>query len=957
MKQSSRNVMLLPSRHKDKRTAAVRIPGYIFRCVPAFLCAYGFTRFVLHSAGIVLPDGLLISACLLICTLFAVMELGDRLFFCGTAIFAAVAVYVTAVNGGPKNTVLGIGTAFYNACLKRLDSLGYPDMDSITADFKSITDGTVSEYGMLCVGGVFFAFLICSTVMLLTVRKAHILPIAVTLSFILVFVFYFGMGDDTVSFCVALCGFCGCAALARYDAVFLKRRSIAGALGADTNMKSAEKEIDDVYDINSAMGGYYGICAAFLAFLVVLIPAGTDKSMDDIPAISVPLTALEDRILSSVRGYSSYEDGIAYGDPHATAERTAQAEQRSYSGKTVIRLETDTDTPVYLRSWVGAVYKNDAWSIVSQAETEEYRNYFGNGFSPELLTAELLNAVFTVSELPVSVHGYTATDVHISTASSDNSILLLPSYTDPRSGLKKHGTDEPLSAAYYNYYEGIFVSGSKFAPRKYSVSAFIPDAPTQDTVTALSEIVEYYNRQHAIIAPMRKLIAKGGTDEDIAALYGELNNSSDESRDGYTLAYLYAYSMDEEERTRINALMDNISMYDDYVKSYYLEMCEGSEQIVQLAHTITRGIQKNSSDITDEYLKQHETVMAVTEYLKENTSYTLSPKKPSEDRQYVNAADTFLFDTREGYCVQYATSAAMLLRALGIPTRYAEGYIADSFAENTSGASDAEFCAELADRNAHAWIEVYYRGFGWIKYEVTAPYSADAYASEHTPSVPSVSDTPATAPSAEAPSPTETAAQAPSTDTQPSTPASVQPTEAQSSASAEDTAKDTASASDISRPSVGDVISVIAVCAVIFAVAAAAISAVILIHRGRTNEKKRHELIRLACRAELSDEQAFDTASQMNDGIMKMLKHLHLIPMPGEFAHSFAARADKTLGTGFPVSLLTVTDAVQRTEFGRTVSPNDLRLIADYYDALYRFVTEKNGKISTFYAKYFLRFY
>lgn len=81
----------------------------------------------------------------------------------------------------------------------------------------------------------------------------------------------------------------------------------------------------------------------------------------------------------------------------------------------------------------------------------------------------------------------------------------------------------------------------------------------------------------------------------------------------------------------------------------------------------------------DEYTARHMMVMAVIDYLSENMVYTLSPVVPSPTRDYVNAADTFLFDTQEGYCVQFATSAVMMIRSLGIPARYAEGYIASDF--------------------------------------------------------------------------------------------------------------------------------------------------------------------------------------------------------------------------------------------------------------------------------------
>jgi len=79
-----------------------------------------------------------------------------------------------------------------------------------------------------------------------------------------------------------------------------------------------------------------------------------------------------------------------------------------------------------------------------------------------------------------------------------------------------------------------------------------------------------------------------------------------------------------------------------------------------------------------------------------------------------NIVTAFLGTYREGVSRHYASAAVLIYRALGIPARYAEGYLTDT--------SAGEF-TEITSR-AHAWAEVYIDGVGWIPVDVTGKASA-----------------------------------------------------------------------------------------------------------------------------------------------------------------------------------------------------------------------------------------
>jgi transglutaminase-like putative cysteine protease len=72
---------------------------------------------------------------------------------------------------------------------------------------------------------------------------------------------------------------------------------------------------------------------------------------------------------------------------------------------------------------------------------------------------------------------------------------------------------------------------------------------------------------------------------------------------------------------------------------------------------------------------------------------------------------SFLTKTRAGFCVQYAWAMTVLARLLGIPARFVTGYTAGTRLPNGSYA--------VKNTDAHAWTEVYFPTFGWIRFEPT----------------------------------------------------------------------------------------------------------------------------------------------------------------------------------------------------------------------------------------------
>lgn len=78
-----------------------------------------------------------------------------------------------------------------------------------------------------------------------------------------------------------------------------------------------------------------------------------------------------------------------------------------------------------------------------------------------------------------------------------------------------------------------------------------------------------------------------------------------------------------------------------------------------------------------------------------------------------DAMRSFLFETREGYCEQFAGTFAAMARSLGIPARVAVG-----FTPGEPAAGDPEVLT-VRGANAHAWPELYLGEYGWVLFEPT----------------------------------------------------------------------------------------------------------------------------------------------------------------------------------------------------------------------------------------------
>jgi hypothetical protein len=104
----------------------------------------------------------------------------------------------------------------------------------------------------------------------------------------------------------------------------------------------------------------------------------------------------------------------------------------------------------------------------------------------------------------------------------------------------------------------------------------------------------------------------------------------------------------------------------------------------------------------------YEEAIALQAYLAEGSfSYTLKAPSVLTAQQLT----TFLTVTKKGYCQQFSFAMAALARLLGIPSRVAYGF--------TSGTPVSRNSWMVTTHDAHAWPELYFQGYGWLRFEPT----------------------------------------------------------------------------------------------------------------------------------------------------------------------------------------------------------------------------------------------
>lgn len=215
-------------------------------------------------------------------------------------------------------------------------------------------------------------------------------------------------------------------------------------------------------------------------------------------------------------------------------------------------------------------------------------------------------------------------------------------------------------------------------------------------------------------------------------------------KDSYEFDYYYNVVLGDISTSEFNVdLIGKPGYYFQYEKLYRNYVYDVYTKLPE------EGLERLKQDFFDENVKAGsnsitERINYVKDYLDSNTSYSLSPGKLPKGKDFV---EYFLYESKLGYCAHYASAATLMLRAMGIPARYVEGYafgasnivedparargennqsVITTYSNNGISEYDTpQVALSVKDYNAHAWVEVYMDGCGWIPVDFTPGSSVE----------------------------------------------------------------------------------------------------------------------------------------------------------------------------------------------------------------------------------------
>ena len=189
-------------------------------------------------------------------------------------------------------------------------------------------------------------------------------------------------------------------------------------------------------------------------------------------------------------------------------------------------------------------------------------------------------------------------------------------------------------------------------------------------------------------------------DYSSAAFQNIIRNSSEVKYNRETWSSLISYMLDNYGvRTSIGYadFIRRVTSADEQVRNQYLTVWDGmSEKAVNLSYEMSAGS-----------TSQYEKCQKIANFVSSNYTYNKNVKVPAD----VNVIDWFLFDNKTGYCVQFSTVLTEMLRSQGVPARMVEGFMMNY------SKTDDDIEYKIEGNNAHAWVEAYMDGIGWIKIE------------------------------------------------------------------------------------------------------------------------------------------------------------------------------------------------------------------------------------------------
>ncbi len=791
----------------------------------------------------------------------------------------------------PLQILVGSGATVYNAFMARVEALGFLPLVSLQG-FPAVTSFDI-----------FFtlAFLLCPFYSLPMRRKVRLLPLLLFSVLFLSPFFAYNMPDISVGFCLLL-----------------------AALTAAIAMRVGEKRSRE-----RAHSGLLGLTALLLAGLLLLPSALLLTSpWRPIPAILNKIEPIRQLLTMIAEGKSVEllgEDG--------TAERDTTATPRRFSGKKILDVAAESAAPLYLREWIGAELADNKWTPPEDNE-DTYRMPNAAEVTRQFLS--LFDRVDPLLTTPTAARdlGLTEEEIFVLPHAGRRIIpiptMLMSNVTSAAGGSYPGG--------YSVLYDGIYLTNSLTLPRagSYSAVSLRPDGVRGEYERQNMRIfLDAYHRWCLWLVDGDSDHLSGNA---LARMLSKNIKNGEAVRDiGYRYASYVASLYREVEHTR--AIEETVvDLFEKTDIAQYFKTYPHTANVTPSYLLNGTAVLSNGEETTFYYLPEDDAAIyaediadTVAEYLAENYAYSLNPPAPTS----ADSVEEFLLLSREGYCVQFATAATLLFRRLGYSARYVEGYIAHDFTAasertNTEWMPEAAYTAEVHDNDAHAWVEIWVDGYGWMTVEVTPPYR-----NAFRPSPGGDTDGEET----EAPV------------TEPENPEESEPRETDERLP-EDTNRPLTTETEEMPGPVGKSFPTLPLILLATGLLLA-LTLFLMLQNGERKRRANRELLEKARKPEkMTEEERKQTAEALCRWLEKALAACGLTPKVGEMPTAFATRADEALeGLEWRVTPSQALMAVQRQVYGGGMEKEDFPAVAEFLDALAEAAPKKMNRFRLFLAR------
>ena len=854
----------------------------------------------------------LLFYCVAMVSAFSMIFIGKWYALAGVGLLGAWIGLFFWQAGNPLTFYVSGVESVFGAMMSRLSELGFASVAGFSLPYfggLAARGFGVSQQVLLLYGGVFalatvFAFVFAA----FSAKRTRMLPLLILGGALCAVCFTYNLCETNWGIACVLAGLSSTAVLSAYDKTYKAH-------------KHSRK--------SRAYSGYSAALAGLLALAIVAVPAATvTERWGEISFISEPMKKARTYITTLLTGGNP-----AYNKMNSLNERHSnKLEDVEFKDVVLFRVQTPVKHSVYLRSWIGGEYdyETDEWVAITTSQysqlmkelTSETYNFTGDQVTFDLyslLSPTLSDGTFQEKGYEVNQRfGYAAAFVDVEYINNSGQLFVLPSAYASPIGLLAHGSrTERYDDTFSIHADGMIASGWFNLTKSYSAAAVLPSYYTKTYAEQADEEALYYQLLCQTILQIQKDPMLPA--ESWVSYFR--NWLDEEGLSEFSTQALETYlKLDSDDRARwYNRYVRLVTEYTEHVKNTYLSYPAQSEGIQEILAQLQPDL--------DAATTTHDKIMVIVQYLTEYYEYTYTPNQPEDPDG--SALDAFLNETKDGYCVQFASAATLLLRAAGLPARYVQGYVATEFGSSMDEDGELSYTAHVTDRDAHAWVEVYIEGLGWRTYETTPVYYDKVYYVPYEFDSPITDDSDSSVTSSESSEVSTEMTTLPVTTTSDSV-------ETTTESEAPELAKDI-DPMEILRVSVGILITALIVVLILWQY-----------KRARKVVDGRAYYIERSCYGSFEEKADFDqVAGVLCDSIFEIHAIIGNRPLVGELPSEFAARLDQPLYEGkrrlirqrerlalLPYSFSEVVVLIQKHEFGKALTRSELEILGTYLKAL-----------------------